>query len=109
MTAWWNLYVAGYTFVYGIATGLLPHLFLPLLGFPDPRGPWVRLAGVMFFSLCLINVVTFREKGTRRDSHMMRFPTHIAAAQRCSTVSQRPSRSGSLRRRTRAASRRGPP
>src|SRR5262249_35382382 len=66
LTARWNLYVAGYTFVYGIATGLLPHLFLPLLGFPDPQGPWVRIAGVLFFSLSLINVIAFREKATRR-------------------------------------------
>src|SRR5262245_29377360 len=66
LTARWNLYVAGYTFVYGIATGLLPHLLLPRLGFSDPQGPWVRLAGVLFFSLLLINVIAFREKGTRR-------------------------------------------
>lgn len=65
LTARWNLYVAGYTFAYGIATGLMPHGFLPLLGFPDPQGPWVRLAGVLFFSLCAINVIAFREKGTR--------------------------------------------
>jgi len=66
LTARWNLYVAGYTFAYGIATGLMPHGFLPLLGFPDPQGPWVRLAGVLFFSLSAINVIAFREKGTRR-------------------------------------------
>jgi len=66
LTARWNLYVAGYTFAYASATGLVPHVFLPLLGFPDPQGLWVRLAGVLFFSLCVINVIAFLEKGTRR-------------------------------------------
>lgn len=66
LTARWNLYVASYTFAYAVATGLVPHVFLPLLGFPDPEGLWVRLAGVLFFSLCVINVIAFLEKGTRR-------------------------------------------
>jgi hypothetical protein len=66
LTARWNLYVASYTFAYAIATGLVPHFFLPLLGFPDPEDLWVRLAGVLFFSLCVINVIAFLEKGTRR-------------------------------------------
>jgi hypothetical protein len=63
MTARWNVYVAGYTFVYGFATAVIPHAMMPLVGFPDPVYPWVRMSGLFFFVLCVFNVVVAREKG----------------------------------------------
>jgi len=63
-TAGWNLYVTGYTLVYGLATAVFPTLLLPLLGFARPDGLWVRITGLCFLTLCFFNLVTYGQKGS---------------------------------------------
>jgi hypothetical protein len=63
-TAKWNWYVAGYTFVYGTATALLPHLILPIVGFADPVVAWTRVSGLLFYVLSVFNIVVARQQGT---------------------------------------------
>ena len=57
-------YVAGYTFCDTIATAVVPHQILPIFGFDDPVLPWERITGLLFFALCVFNVVVAREKGS---------------------------------------------
>jgi hypothetical protein len=64
LTARWNWYVAGYTCFYAIATSVIPHQILPIVGFDDPVFPWPRMAGLLFFVLCIFNVVVGHEKRT---------------------------------------------
>jgi len=65
LTARWNWYVAGYTGIYGFATAVLPHVILPIVGFEDPVMPWARMSGLLFFVLCIFNIVAARENGPR--------------------------------------------
>lgn len=65
LTSRWNWYVAGYTGIYGTATGVLPHLILPIVGFEDPVMPWARMSGLLFFVLCIFNIVAARAAGPR--------------------------------------------
>ena len=57
---YWQLYIAAYTALPGIALLLFPRSVIPLMGF-DPamvdEGPWVRLTGMFLLSL---TVITFR-------------------------------------------------
>lgn len=62
-TARWNIYVAGYTFLYGTASAVIPRLVLPWVGFDVPQGMWVRVAGMCFYYLCWFNIITYRNKG----------------------------------------------
>lgn len=58
----WQLYVAAYTFLFGLPLLVTPDFVLPLLGFDPTPGPWVRLVGMLLLSLSVVSYGIYREK-----------------------------------------------
>ncbi len=58
----WQLYVSGYTLLFGLPLLTVPNEVIPLLGFKVTGEPWVRLAGMFLLSLSYISFGIYREK-----------------------------------------------
>jgi len=44
----WQLYITGHTYLFGIPFLFFPNQVLPWLGFPPTNEPWIRIAGILF-------------------------------------------------------------
>jgi hypothetical protein len=62
-TSFWNLYVAGYTGLFGIGPLLLPRAVFEYLGMETGPGLWIKIVGMSFLVLSYYNIVAYRDQG----------------------------------------------
>ena len=61
-TLGWQLYVSGYTLLFGLPLLAVPDEVISLLGFRVTGEPWVRLAGMFLLTLSYLSFGIYRER-----------------------------------------------
>ena len=58
----WQLYVAGYTSVFGTSLLFFPNQLFPYFGFAHTDEPWSRLAGMTVIVFSYFSVMIYKQK-----------------------------------------------
>ncbi|MBI5782496.1 MAG: hypothetical protein HZA69_02000 [Gammaproteobacteria bacterium] len=58
----WQLYVAFYTFCFGVPLLLFPNAIIPFFGFAPTQEPWIHLVGMFLLGLCYISTVIYQQQ-----------------------------------------------